>query len=148
MNARIPLRLQSIALFAAILFALATPVSASAPNRHHGSVSLANAVQGTWEQVWPQLADHERAVKLINATHFSWTHWDTGTHHVIATAGGPYTLVGQDYCEQLLFAQGGVESASGRVLSFRVQVKGDSLIQLAPAASDGARSREIWRRLR
>ena len=67
---------------------------------------------------------------------------------MIATAGGPYTLVWQDDGEPLLFAQGGVESAAGRVLCFGVHVKGECPIPLGPAASDGSRLREIWRRLR
>jgi hypothetical protein len=106
------------------------------------------AIIGTWQLVWPETADHEREIKLITPTHFTWTTWNTTTHEVLATGGGPWTLVGSNYCEQLLFAKGAIESRAGQVLCFDLQVKGDTLIQVGQGGSPGSFVREIWRRLR
>jgi hypothetical protein len=105
------------------------------------------SILGAWELVWPEKGAHERQIKLITPTHFTWTHWDTESHRVMASGGGGYTLVGNSYCEQLLFAQGDVEALGGLVLCFEVKVRGDTLLQLGPRADEGGRSREVWKRL-
>lgn len=116
-------------------------------SRHHpGGASI--SVVGTWQLVWPEKEAREREIKLITPTHFTWTTWNTETHHVLASGGGPYTLVGRNYCEQLSFAQGEVEAVAGAVLCFDVHVKGDTLLQLGPLSADGSRSREVWKRLK
>lgn len=103
-------------------------------------------IQGAWELVWPEPGPHQREIKLITATHFTWTSWDTGTRQVLGSGGGPYVLHGDTYQEQLLFASGGAESIAGTVQAFHVQVKGDSLFQFRPPGQ--GEGREIWRRLR
>ncbi len=138
------MRLGSVCLVAAAITVLACGEAAAVKR----AAQARPAVQGAWELVWPEKTGHERQIKLITPTHFTWTCWDTETRLVLASGGGGYTLVGDGYCEQLLFAQGYAEHLGGQVLCFQVKVKGDTLFQLSPPGEDGMRSREVWKRIR
>lgn len=107
------------------------------------------AIEGAWELVWPAHAEGRRQIKLITPAHFSWSTYDTRTHDVMGSAGGTCTLVGDKYCEQLDFVLGSMTPHAGRVLCFRLEVHGDTLLQVGDGVSafdDGPR--EVWRRLR
>ncbi|MCC6650755.1 MAG: hypothetical protein IT348_06365 [Candidatus Eisenbacteria bacterium] len=139
-----------VLLLLASLSLAGSPVEAAAGRApvNARAQALSRAILGTWQLVWPEVPADERELKLITPTHFTWTTWKTTTHQVLATGGGPYTLVGSDYCEQVSFALGGVENVAGQVLCFEVQVKGDTLLQIGPRGPDGGRSREVWKRVR
>lgn len=125
------------------------PSADAAAKRSKADIKAANAILGTWQLAWPETRAHERELKLITPTHFTWTTWNVETHEVLATGGGPYTLVSGDYCEQIAFARGQIESAKGNVLCFKVEVRGDSLIQTGRhPRNDGSVSREVWTRVR
>ena len=146
-HGRNSMRLGSICLMVAAI-AMLTCGEAAAVIKGKAPALAGPSIQGAWELVWPEKGAHERQIKLITPTHFTWTDWDTESHRVLGCGGGGYTLVGNSYCEQLLFAQGGIEEQAGFVLCFRVEVRGDTLLQLGPPDADGARSREVWKRLR
>jgi len=133
-----------------MLIGSSLPSSATAgAKRPKAELKAANAILGTWELAWPETRAHERELKLITPTHFTWTTWNVETHEVLATGGGPYTLVSGDYCEQISFARGQIESAAGNVLCYNVQVRSDSLIQTGRhPRNDGSVSREVWTRVR
>ena len=142
--------LTMITILLCMLIEVFVPSNAGAsPKRSKADLKAANAILGTWQLAWPETRAHERELKLITPTHFTWTTWNVETYEVLATGGGPWTLVKGDYCEQISFARGQIESAKGNVLCFHVEVRGDSLIQTGRhPRSDGSTSREIWTRVR
>ena len=143
-------RIPAFALLAVLtLPALAhgAPGSRARASAHAADEALHRRMLGAWEIVWPSVAP-QREIKLITPTHFSWTTFDPATHHVSATGGGAHTLLDGVYCEQVDFALGGIESAAGQVLCFRVEIHGDSLVQSRAPGADGMSIREVWRRLR
>lgn len=140
--------LLAIAVATLLMISLHTD-SRAGSKRSKVDTKLANAILGTWQLAWPEMRAQEREIKLITATHFTWTTWNVETHEVLATGGGPYTLASGDYCEQIAFARGQIESAKGNVLCFHVEVRGDSLIQTGRhPRNDGSMLREVWTRMR
>lgn len=137
-----------LVVLALLALSILPAIAESATSAASRAQAVSRAILGTWQLVWPEKPADERELKLITPTHFSWTTWKPSTHQVLATGGGPYTLVGSDYCEQVSFALGGVENVAGQVLCFEVQVKGDTLLQIGPRGPDGGRSREVWKRVR
>lgn len=132
-----------------VALVLAVAVAVAAPKPMKRSRVTPSAIAGAWELVWPARGEQRRQVKLITANRFSWSTYDTQTHKVSGSAGGTCTLVGDKYCEQLDFVLGGMESHAGQVLCFRLEVHGDTLVQIG--SGDGRydeTSREVWRRLR
>lgn len=130
-----------------LVLSLVMAIPAHAQRRAQPALSP-KAILGTWQLVWPEMAEHERELKLITPTHFTWTTWNTETHEVLATGGGPWTLVRSDYCEQLSFAKGAIAERAGQVLCFDLTVHGDSLIQVGQGGTPSSFVREVWRRVR
>lgn len=124
-------------------------VAAAAPKPMKRARVTPTAIVGAWELVWPARGEHRRQIKLITPTRFSWSTYDTQTHEISGSAGGTCTLVGDKYCEQLDFVFGGMEPFAGQVLCFRLEVHGDTLLQVGSGDSRyDESSREVWRRLR
>jgi hypothetical protein len=143
----IPVRSRVAVLTAAALALCAVCLPANAASGSRARHHRPPAIQGAWELVFPEPAAHQREVKLITRTHFSWTAWDTQSHAPLGSGGGSYALDGDAYHEQLLFASGGAEGIAGTVQSFHVWLKGDSLFQ-SRAPRGGGGPLEIWKRLR
>ncbi len=143
------MRYARVLMLGIALVVLPSCASTNATRRAGSGSALSREILGAWQLVWPQTRAGEREIKLITPTHFTWTTWNTGTHEVLATGGGPYTLVGNDYCEQLAFAKGDIESAKGRVLCFQLRVSGDSLFQSGKHPFEESRMlQEVWVRVK
>ncbi len=140
--------MKAVMVAVAVLLALGGVVSDSSRAAGAAAPSLESRISGAWELVWPEMGPGEREVKLIVGHHFSWSTYRPESHEALASGGGTWSLVGAQYCEQLLHADGGAEPLRGRIMCFDVEVHGDTLVQVYQPDGNGMRTREVWKRLR
>lgn len=96
-----------------------------------------NSIEGTWKLVYADIKENDSIqvkdlsntdfIKIINASHFAFFNQDRGTSENFNAGGGSYTLVGLDYKETLDFIN--APDYRGHVFPFKIEIKGDSLIQ-------------------
>ena len=88
-----------------------------------------------------------REVKMIDAHRFSWTTFDA-SGRVLACGQGAARLEGKDYVEIPESAIGSIEPLLGQSLRFRLEFKGDTLIQRGHPDGPLPALWERWRRIR
>ena len=102
------------------------------------TVEEKNPIEGTWELIYAKssntdttylfpVTDYERNIKMISRTHFVWIAQDTSREDIYGFGGGKYTLDGDNYTEYFeMFVN---PALVGKSITFKVEVKGDTLIQ-------------------
>lgn len=138
-------KLQMILTFvvaaAAIAAAPALPRAATRAAADSADPSL-----GAWELLGAGVGTRE--VKLITASRFSWTTWDTATHRMLSCGGGAREVHGDHGIERLDYSRGPlVDSLATVPLEFRVEVRGDTLIQRGVEGGRMPWLREVWLRI-
>ena len=139
----------SIALLA---IALLTVSAGTAGKPKKSLVSM----QGTWELVsykygssasgFTDVRDNIRRLKVINETHFIWVQFDTLSGRIGSSAGGSYTLKGNEYSEYLEYGLA-MDSYIKQYHNYTVKVEGD-LQFLSGPLTPGYKIEEIWRRVK
>jgi hypothetical protein len=130
---------RSYALFLGLLLILSCNVEVKKEIRDSENLSLV----GTWALVSGQtiikndtiFADYtkgKKMIKIINATHFAFlrhdlNHGKDSTTADYAAGGGTYTLVGDEYTENLEYFND--RNWEGHTFHFKVRVSNDTLIQ-------------------
>lgn len=108
------------------------------PTSTEGSKSIEkNSIEGSWKLVYADIKENDSLqikdlsktnfIKIINSSHFAFFNQDQGTSENFMAGGGTYTFNGSDYMETLDFIA--APDYRGHVFPFKVEIKGDSLIQ-------------------
>jgi hypothetical protein len=105
---------------------------------------------GTWDNVLKDLPEQfkdVKHVKHITPTHWTWVTYDAKDMTVMATAGGTWTLVGDNYKEKCEFSGTGYEHLRGKEFTFVLKFDGDELsIKSAPGTTIDVD--EVWKRMK
>lgn len=96
-----------------------------------------NDIKGSWKLVYADIKENDSLqikdlkktdfIKIINEDHFAFFNQERGSGDNFLAGGGSYTFNGSDYIETLTFIN--APSYRGHVFKFKVEIKGDSLIQ-------------------
>ncbi|QQY81241.1 hypothetical protein JJL45_09895 [Tamlana sp. s12] len=97
----------------------------------------ANDISGTWKMVYAEIIEndlttvkdlsHTEFIKIINDSHFAFFNQDLTNDENFYGGGGTYLLNGDDYQEVLSYTS--AKHFKDHKFSFKVQFKGDTLIQ-------------------
>jgi hypothetical protein len=129
---------------ATILFVIIAAVMVSCNNTPNKTASTETAlpIQGTWQLLKGTLIQkkdttvtdytkNQKFIKIINGDHFSFLLHDLtkgkGTAPVFSAGGGSYTLVGDQYTENLEFCND--REFENNKFTFTITIKGDTLVQ-------------------
>lgn len=103
-----------ITLIAAMAITLITVGATS--NKKEKSQSETNPIIGTWQlslykygagtSVFKEANPNEGHIKLITDTYFTWVAFNKATQIIYSSAGGTYTLNGDNYTESIEFGLG------------------------------------------
>jgi hypothetical protein len=96
-----------------------------------------NSIEGSWKLVYADIRENDSLqikdlsktdfIKILNSSHFAFFNQDQGTSENFMAGAGTYTFNGSDYAETLDFIN--APDYRGHVFPFKVEIKGDSLIQ-------------------
>lgn len=84
-------------------------------------------------------------IKLITGNSFMWARYDPVTKKIISSAGGKYTLEGDNYSESIDYGFG-MDTYLGTVSKFKVNV-GEGMFFMSGYLSDGLKIEEVWRKI-
>ena len=94
-------------------------------------------IEGSWKLVYADIRENDSLqikdlqqtdfIKIINSSHFAFFNQDQNSSDNFMAGGGTYEFNGSDYIETLNFIN--AKDYRGHVFKFKVEVKGDSLIQ-------------------
>ena len=96
-----------------------------------------NPIEGSWKLVYADIKENDSLqikdlsktdfIKIINGSHFAFFNQEQGTSENFMAGAGTYTFNGADYAEKLDFIN--APDYRGHIFPFKVEIKGDSLIQ-------------------
>ncbi|MDW5290007.1 hypothetical protein [Formosa sp. PL04] len=99
--------------------------------------SIPLGISGTWKMVYAEIIEndsikikdlkHTEFIKIINDSHFAFFNQNTNNTENFYGGGGTYILNGNDYEEILSYTSS--ENIKNHKFSFKIQIKGDTLIQ-------------------
>lgn len=84
-------------------------------------------------------------IKLITRNSFMWSIYDPSTKKILESAGGKYTLEGDNYTETIDYGYN-MDTYLGTVSNFKINV-GDGMFFMAGYLSDGYKIEEVWRKV-
>lgn len=95
------------------------------------------SIEGTWKMIYAEIVENDsvklkdlsstRFIKIINKTHFSFFNQEIKGNKNFYSGAGSYVLEGEKYTETLSFTA--METIKNHQFSFKVIIKGDTLIQ-------------------
>jgi hypothetical protein len=115
----------------------------------------ATEIQGTWklvsynyvgDTVLKKTEDGVERLKLITDSKFCWIHFISDSHVTTNSAGGSYSLDGENYIENLEFGAIGMKDYLGKSQKFTIKIE-DNKLYLSGALSDGLKIKEVWERI-
>jgi len=114
------------------------------------------SIQGTWRLVmfkygssasaFTEVPAASQRLKMITDNYFIWVSVDSVKRTIGSSAGGRYTLEGNNYTEMLDFGIG-MSSYTGTQPTYTVKTE-DDLLFLSGLLSPGYRIEEIWKRVK
>jgi hypothetical protein len=118
------------------------------------SKSAKNPIVGTWllesykygsaESSFTQVTAKEPRIKLITEKKFLWVTYDTTTKKILKSAGGAYSLDGDNYVESIDFGYN-MDSYLKLNSKFKIRVDG-KMLYLTGELGDGYKIEEIWQK--
>ena len=103
-------------------------------------------IEGSWKMIYADIRENDSIhlkdlsntdfIKIINKSHFAFFNQERGSAENFFGGAGTYTLTGDDYTETLSFL--GVTEVRGHVFPFKIEIKGDTLIQQGQEKVEGA----------
>jgi hypothetical protein len=94
-------------------------------------------IEGTWKMVYAETIENDTIklkdlsnttfIKIINRSHFAFFNQENTSTANFYGGAGTYTLKGNNYTETLNFTA--VEAIKKHQFSFKIEIKGDTLIQ-------------------
>ena len=119
-----------------IIFIFLSCAKESTPSKTPENESK-NSIEGSWKLVYADIKENDSLqikdlsqtdfIKIINGSHFAFFNQDKGTSENFMAGAGTFTFNGSDYTETLDFIN--APDYRGHVFPFKVEIKGDSLIQ-------------------
>ncbi len=110
-----------------------------------GTWSLDTYRYGGGDLPFISLGSARQEIKLITDNSFLWAKYDVFSKQIIESAGGKYTLKGNNYSESIDYGYG-MDSYLGTVCNFKVEVV-DGMLHLTGYLSSGLKIEEIWRKV-
>jgi hypothetical protein len=107
-----------------------------------GTWQLDSYKYGTSSSSFTIITSDRPHIKLITENRFLWVTYDAGTKKVIESAGGQYTLNGEDYVESIDYGYS-MDEYLGTKSKFKIKVE-DGMFYLSGVLSDGYKIEEIW----
>ena len=96
-----------------------------------------NGIEGTWLLVYGEVKENDSLIikdlykssfiKIINDSHFAFFNQVEGDASQFYGGGGTYTINRDDYVETLTYTS--ALAFKGRAFPFKIELKGDTLIQ-------------------
>jgi hypothetical protein len=138
-------------LLVAVLAILAfrKPVSGSdkeAVNPIIGTWQLDSYKYGTSSSSFTTITPDRPHIKLITGNRFLWVTYDAGTKKILESAGGQYTLDGENYIESIDYGFS-MDEYLGTKSKFKIKVE-DGMFYLSGVLSDGYKIEEIWQKVK
>jgi hypothetical protein len=106
---------------------------------------LRKELVGTWEVVTPEIRKGFRDLKHITPTHFTWIIYSEEEMAPYATAGGTWSLEGNQYRERCEFSTKAHAHLRGKEATLTVKIDGDKLF-LEGVLDTGFKINEVWKR--
>jgi len=112
-----------------------------------GSPQLADELKGAWLYVSKKGEEPGgditgNRIKFLADKHWNITQSDPNTGVTVFHHGGTYKLNGDEYSETITYANPNTGSMIGQNFTFKMEVKGDTLIQTGV----GNDFNEVWKR--
>lgn len=113
------------------------------------------SILGTWKLVsynysgggvMHELSEDDQRIKLITKNNFGWVHYLGKDKVVTDSAGGTYTLVGDNYTEYIEYGGAGMTNYIGKQQLFKVLIEKETLY-LSGTLSSGLEIIEVWKRI-
>lgn len=92
---------------------------------------------------WPESAPE---IKFITEKSFCWVSYNANTKKLTSSAGGSYTLEGDQYTESIEYGLN-MDSYLGTKSTFTIKIEGDMMF-ISGSLSSGQRIEEIWHRVK
>lgn len=115
-----------------------------------------NPIAGTWQldsykygtssSSFTTITPDRPHIKLITGNRFLWVTYDAGTKKILESAGGQYTLDGDNYTESIDYGYG-MDQYLGTKSKFKIKVE-DGMFFLSGVLSDGYKIEEIWQKVK
>jgi hypothetical protein len=146
-----------VILTTAILLTLATIVILAFSNPGSGPRKEAtNSIMGTWQldsykygttsSSFTSITPDRPHIKLITEDRFLWVTYDAATKKILESAGGAYTLNGENYIESIDYGYN-MEGYLGTKSNFKIKVE-DGMFYMSGVLSDGYKIEEIWQKVK
>ena len=101
------------------------------------SHTTTNSIEGTWKMIYAETKENDSIeykdlsntnfIKILNDSHFAFFNQEHSGNENFYGGAGIYQLTGNDYTETLNYTS--VEAIKNHKFSFKVEIKGDTLIQ-------------------
>jgi hypothetical protein len=85
-------------------------------------------------------------IKLITENRFLWVTYDAETKKILESAGGTYTLDGENYNESIDYGLS-MDTYLGSISKFKIKVE-DGMFYLSGVLSDGYKIEEVWQKVK
>lgn len=111
-----------------------------------GSWQLDSYKYGISSSSFTTITPHRPHIKLITENRFLWVTYDAETKKILESAGGQYTLDGENYTESIDYGYG-MDQYLGTKSEFKIKVE-DGMFYLSGVLSDGYKIEEIWQKVK
>jgi hypothetical protein len=136
-----------VAVLAILAFRKPVPGSdKEAVNPIIGTWQLDSYKYGTSSSSFTTITPDRPHIKLITENRFLWVTYDAGTKKILESAGGQYTLDGENYIESIDYGFS-MDEYLGTKSKFKIKVE-DGMFYLSGVLSDGYKIEEIWQKVK
>lgn len=125
-------------------------------NQKEKSQSETNPILGTWQlslykygsgtSVFQEANPNEGHIKLITDTYFTWVAFNKATQIIYSSAGGTYTLNGDNYTESIEFGLG-MDNYLQKKATYTFKIEGDNLF-ITGNLAENLMIEEVWKRIK
>ena len=149
---------KSVVLLAtATLFIFAALTIVAFRNSDSGSKKKSNdIIMGTWQadsykwgstsSSFTRFTPDRPHIKMITGNRFLWITYDAETKKILESAGGTYTLDGENYTESIDYGYN-MDNYLDTKSKFKIKVE-DGMFYLSGVLSDGYKIEEIWQKVK
>jgi hypothetical protein len=145
-----------VLLITATMLIVISLVSFSFRNPDSGSGKKSkNSITGTWKMdsykygtsssSFTVITPERPHIKLITENRFLWVTYDSTTKKILESAGGSYTLDGDNYVESIDYGFN-MDSYLGSKTNFKIKVE-DGMFYVRGLLDDGYKIEEIWQKV-
>lgn len=111
-----------------------------------GTWRLDSYKYGTTSSSFTSITPDRPHIKLITENRFLWATYDAETKKILESAGGTFTLDGENYIESIDYGYN-MDSYLGSKSNFKIKVE-DGMFYLTGVLSDGYKIEEVWQKVK